>query len=173
MVRFWMPEVVMGDQRVDEQHRALFRETATFAESLVAGADPGETSAYLEVLAAHVREHFDDEEALMREVGFPGLAAHRLQHVEFAERVRRFSLQWRFQQEHLGSRDVPVLTTVVSVKLYQRVCDWLVKHIGTSDQQFARWARCERCDNRRARATWPPSAARPSPCALAGRHPLS
>lgn len=145
MVRYWTPELLTGDLRVDEQHLSLFRETEAFAESLATGVSVVETSRYLSRLTVHILEHFDDEEALMNRAGFPGLPAHRIQHLEFAERVHRFQQQWRFQKRYLGSRQAPVLTTVISVKLYQRVCDWLVKHVATSDQQFARWQKCRGC----------------------------
>ena len=116
-----------GVELIDEQHIRFI----ALIESLRVAVDEGrgdeDCLAVLIELWDYVNLHFASEEALQQQIAFPGLAEHRQQHGEFAERVR--SLVHRYRQ---GEK-------VLSQEVLRFLADWMINHIGTSDAQIGRY----------------------------------
>jgi hemerythrin-like metal-binding protein len=68
----WKDSYRIGDEAIDRQHQELF----TLANAMFAATEKAELLLCAIQLFKHVREHFADEEALMKMVGFPGYQAH-------------------------------------------------------------------------------------------------
>jgi hemerythrin len=124
----WTPALAVGVDAIDAQHRELFRRAEQLIRALRAG-DRGEVVpvlAYLEEYAVH---HFEAEEKLMRELGYPGLAehaaAHRAFRDEYAELATRFA------------RSGP--TAYVALTVHNWLSDWLRKHLGGLDLELGRF----------------------------------
>lgn len=77
----------------------------------------------LEGLLAHTRDHFANEERLMREVGFPPYMMHLGEHTRFLHEFQYIVLQWR------SDRDIERLHEYLSSTLPM----WLENHIATMD----------------------------------------
>ena len=80
---------------------------------------------------AYASTHFDDEEALMERIGFPGLERQKALHAEFRIEVAR---RWRAVRG--GRRDARRAACV-----QHRLQDWLVHHVWEEDLQFAEYIR--------------------------------
>ena len=85
----WDPSLAIGVPEIDEQHRTIFAEAARFDAAVRAGVQGREIQELFDFLSRYAREHFEAEEQLMREVGYPRLASHALEH---AETVQEFPL---------------------------------------------------------------------------------
>lgn len=72
--------------------------------------------------------HFDSEEKLMADSGYPGLAAHRAIHQGLVSQLRIFAAE--------------LLTDEVTAarKIHSVLSAWLFEHIQTEDSSFARFA---------------------------------
>jgi hemerythrin-like metal-binding protein len=92
-------------------------------------------------LFQYTREHFGHEEALMREIGYPAMAAHIDQHNELIDKLNDVALSI--------AKDA-----LQSVQLKKFLTSWLVGHIVTFDTKLAAYinfnsgpdAACHRLD---------------------------
>ena len=135
----WRDDWSLGIPQVDGEHRELAR-----LFNRVAGlcADAGvelavkgskeceEIMDLLRELGEHVRSHFQNEEAIMRESGYPDLESHHYEHAtlqaEYAELLRE-----------LDKKGVECLDaeTLTSLKI------WLISHIVNADNRFGEYYR--------------------------------
>jgi hemerythrin len=127
---------------VDAEHRALIDQLAQLAERFAApldqdtGAPRAEQGAAelqhealmlaLERFGEHARVHFQNEEAFMRAIDYPGLGGHRSEHAlllaEYVEMVR-----------DLKEQNV----TLLDPETVSALRGWVVAHILGSDREFA------------------------------------
>ena len=81
-------------------------------------------AAVLDELIDYASYHFSTEERYMREHAYPGYAAHKAVHRQFADRVRRFR------------EDLEAGKAVVCADVLEFLKDWLVRHILTADKKL-------------------------------------
>ena len=125
MGRFeWRPEYSVGNEAIDEDHRGLF---ALVRELESADMTDGLLDDILSRLEAYAAGHFAREEALMSEVGYPGLAEHVTEHrafVEWLESVRR---------TYRRAAESPFQVGDLVNAFLER---WLVEHIMEEDMRY-------------------------------------
>ena len=129
----WTPALAVGVPEIDAQHQELFRR----AERLIAALRAGDKAQVLPLLAyldEYVVHHFQAEERLMRELDYPGLAAHAAAHEAF--RADFTGLVGDFR------RTGP--TALVALTIHNWLSDWLRMHIGGEDQELGRFAASRR-----------------------------
>ncbi len=122
----WDPTLALGHPVVDAQHETLFRHVADFAAAVRRGEAAPELPELLAFITDYARIHFRYEEGLMREVGFPGLAEHQLEHVALTERLGGLVLA-------LGAPPAPAEVEALEAFLLA----WLRGHVAGSDQRIA------------------------------------
>jgi hemerythrin len=71
----WTDDLALGNDDIDRDHRS-----AVEAMSQLAVAADADVPALFGAFAAHMREHFERENALMRATGFPARACHEGEH---------------------------------------------------------------------------------------------
>lgn len=115
----WNDSYKLGDDKVDAQHQQLFE----LASKLLAADDVATVKGLAQELYKHTRIHFEDEEGLMRQHGYPGLAAHIESHNQLLGRLNTLS-----QDIGKGKLDKPALDTLMA--------DWAMFHIPLEDARF-------------------------------------
>ncbi|MCB1889442.1 MAG: hemerythrin family protein [Rhodocyclaceae bacterium] len=115
----WSPELELGLGGIDDQHRQLVE--LTNALRMCIGRE--ELGRILDALAHHTETHFREEEQLMADSGFPGLAAHQANHRAFSRRVSDA------RRRHGAGEWVDIS----SMRLIQ---SWLVEHLERADREF-------------------------------------
>jgi hemerythrin-like metal-binding protein len=116
----WDEAWTVGDARLDEQHKGLIG----LINKLGSGAP---VPIVLDELQIYVDEHFRDEERMMAAAGYPGIAAHKLQHAAFEE--------W-LEASRQASRSGEVVGLLRdSISSYLKT--WLVNHILVSDKAYS------------------------------------
>lgn len=131
----WQDSWTLSIDAMDSDHRALVALLGDLARRFAPppgqAADAGghnDLMAALEELGEHTREHFRREEELMRSLDYPGLAAHRSEHVlllaEYVEMVRELRQQGvaRLEEETISA-----------------LRSWLVAHILDADRDLAKF----------------------------------
>jgi hemerythrin-like metal-binding protein len=83
----WKDSYECGHSLIDDQHRTLFEDANALLLSSQRGA-PDVLSRFDELIS-HVLGHFSDEERVLRDIGFPGYAAHRRSHMQLADKAMR------------------------------------------------------------------------------------
>ena len=120
----WDPSLAIGIPEIDEQHRSLFEQATRFDAAVRSGLKGKERQELFSFLAGYANEHFEAEERLMREAGYPRLASHALEHAEFRRRLATLLPHWE------SEGDSSALLMAVSGFLMR----WLREHIGASDR---------------------------------------
>lgn len=119
----WASLLEVGIAEIDEQHRTLFR----LLNELRAAADaPDATERQTAILAEldeDTRQHFATEEQLMRDIGFPDIAAHIAEH----QRLQRELEDCRAQ----------VLDRKGAIDFSAFIKSWLIGHLMTMDREYA------------------------------------
>lgn len=128
----WSDELLMGDPRVDAQHRTLFQMVEELGQAIRENRDDAVFTDTLFAVLLYAREHFRDEEALMERVGYPGLEAQRRMHEAFAVDAAEMA------QAYVKQRDIEAQV------LFDHLSDWLDNHVRTQDMALSRFLAAER-----------------------------
>jgi len=117
----WTPALSTGVALLDEHHQALFQ---LLAELESAAADERTLFGVYVItrLKHYVREHFEAEEAMMAEAGYPDLATHIVEHEAFRKK--------------LGELQLKSIAQDVSVDTVAFLKGWLTNHIAQTDMAY-------------------------------------
>lgn len=130
MVYFeWTEALSVGDDGLDAQHKHLVDIINRLAEGAQAGRERADVLAVVAELKDYVDEHFAAEERYMRDLEYPDLRRHQLEHIQFAQEVAGFDRACR-----QGG------CTVNHVVL-EFLKNWLLSHIARTDRRYADYAR--------------------------------
>ena len=145
MIARWDDAYCTGNVIVDSQHRELFSLINEFSDAVANRRAHGQVGAILARLADYTREHFSEEERLMKGARYPDLEQHQACHRELTARTERF-IQG-FQSGEL----------VLPLTLAQFLYSWLTSHIRGEDRRMVQWL---------AEARTPPRELTPPPLPL-------
>jgi hemerythrin len=126
----WRKEYEIGVERIDEQHRELFRRVGRLVEAFRAGKR-AEVGATLAFLRTYVVEHFSAEQAEMVAAGYPEAAAHASAHARFVGDLVTL------ESRHDHDPSSPWLATSLTIDLAR----WLRDHILGMDQKLGEFLR--------------------------------
>lgn len=121
----WTPDLKVGVEKVDEQHKKLFQ----LIDDFYANIQSKSPMERMEVLISAMKEysvfHFSEEESLMLKAGYADYAVHKQQHDAFIAKVDDYTN--RFKSGKL----------ILSVEITNFIKEWLVKHISVMDKAYA------------------------------------
>ncbi|MDP2830318.1 MAG: hemerythrin family protein [Sulfuricellaceae bacterium] len=69
-----------GFEEIDRQHQALVERVNQFSQAVEQHADFSESLRLMNEILSYAKQHFDYEEDLMRDSGFPGAERHTSEH---------------------------------------------------------------------------------------------
>ncbi len=78
----------------------------------------------------YVKEHFTDEEAVMRKMNYSKLAAHHQEHAEFIKKVQKVHQEYKD-----GIFDLKALLSFI--------VHWFMEHVQGTDREFGEWAKTQ------------------------------
>lgn len=122
----WSDRLSVGVPEIDDQHQELVQILNDVSEVL--SSTPTEVEPLLVRLVDYTNEHFRDEEALMRESGYPLLAGHEREHIELAAQVLE-----------IRQRMVRNTSPTLVYELLGLLRMWLTNHIQGADRHFGRY----------------------------------
>lgn len=115
----WKPDYAIGYEKIDAQHKELFRRFNDLVVACKERRGRGEIDSLFNFLDEYVIYHFGEEEELMASRGYPQYEEHRRLHREFVERLQK----WRHHLKTAG----PTLDLVIETN--QSMIVWLIDHI--------------------------------------------
>jgi hemerythrin len=122
------PELTVGHDAIDAQHRGMLLRIAKVQER-VAAEDAAGAATALAGLWDETVGHFATEEALMEAHAYPERTPHRTAHHLFLEDLKALMRELREQG----------LSEDVATWARQRIPEWLTFHIETNDAPLARF----------------------------------
>ena len=122
--------LVTGDEMIDSQHRELISKINDLLRSCEENANLRAAVQMLNYLADYTEFHFQAEEKLQEEIGYPGLAEHKKKHEELRQTVEDLH---QMLEEEEGPSDAFV------DQLNKKVIEWLYYHIKGFDRSVAEY----------------------------------
>jgi len=129
----WDPALETGHADIDGQHRTLYARADRLIEAAQGGSGDAEVAYLFRFLREYVREHFDAEEGLMRQHGFPELGVHAGLHEWMRKRLDDVLAAYE--------RDGGSAALLADVEAMMR--GWLSQHIGEKDRAFVAYLRAQ------------------------------
>jgi len=120
----WSESYSVGIPRLDAQHKVLIRVINQLEEERRTG---GLIVAVFAELRRYVKEHFRDEEAMMRAAGYADLDAHIQGHRQFEEWLT--SIQMVYNSGGASAY-------YIAESVHQFLKDWLITHILAKDMAY-------------------------------------
>jgi hemerythrin-like metal-binding protein len=127
----WDPTLDTGNSEIDTQHRALFACATRLVEAAQGGRAAAELADSIQFLVVYVHQHFEAEEALMRQHAYPEVEAHAEIHRRISRRLGEVVAAY---QAHGGTGGL-----VGDVEAMMR--GWVSLHIGEKDRAFVEFLR--------------------------------
>lgn len=125
----WRSDYEIGVAQIDAEHRGLLDLINAFHEKSAQGASQSEIAQLLNRLVAYAEEHFQHEEKVMSDNGYPRLEQHREQHVKLVTSI--FAINERFVTQ----------STRASAETLQFIKGWLFDHIIQHDMDIGDFLR--------------------------------
>jgi len=120
----WKEVYETGIVALDKEHQELVRQINLLCDAIRDKRGDELLDETLTALVDYTEEHFQHEEKLMQEYGFPGLAAHQQIHQQLRDTVREM------KQKHAAG------TEGLAQELYKFLRGWLIGHIVEVDKQY-------------------------------------
>jgi hemerythrin len=124
----WTSVLSVGVPELDAQHEELFARVDRLLDAMLRH-DRSEAIRLLGFLREYVVVHFEVEERLMVESGFPNAACHIDEHRNFAATLRAIDADYR----ETGATPGFVL------RLEKEAVAWLADHVAFTDVALGRW----------------------------------
>lgn len=121
----WSPRMSVGVGQCDDEHKVLVSLVNELFDAIAAGKGSTVLGDVLDRLVKYTVTHFEHEEKLMRQHGFPGLAEHQAQHKALAEQAVAI------QKKHAAGA-----TGALSMEVMNFLKNWLIGHIGGTDAKY-------------------------------------
>jgi hemerythrin len=125
----WNDELRTGVSKVDGQHLELINKINELHAALSQGKGKDKVEDAVQFLSGYVIEHFQTEEKMMVENGYPALAAHKKQHEQF---IHDFT---KLVQEYNTSAN----SSFFAITIQRSIVQWLVNHIMKTDKEMAKF----------------------------------
>lgn len=122
-IAVWNDRFATGIGSIDQQHQQLFEAVNRLHEAYVQGDPLPEIQKALDFLLQYTVEHFRAEEDHMERLGYPGFAAHAVEHARLFDQVA--VLKTRFDSGRAMSGDLTAF-----------FADWLKHHIHQVDMAY-------------------------------------
>lgn len=120
----WRDSYSIGNASIDAEHKQLFK----LADAFFNADDHLKKTDCAIRLFKYTREHFEHEEQLMRDMGYPEFLAHAQQHTQLISRLNEVAE--KIANDTLSSAELKTFLTA-----------WLVGHIVTFDTRLSVYAR--------------------------------
>jgi hemerythrin len=122
----WNSSLETGNERIDEQHKNLFKKFVEFEEAINKGPRVIAVVELFNFIDSYVQQHFVLEEAYMFGNKYPELEPHRKAHRELRVEYRRIS-------EVLETSDIDA---IMALKANRFLGAWWMEHISKVDKKM-------------------------------------
>ena len=122
----WRPDLSIGYDVIDNQHKELFVRVNRLLEAMTKGEGKQEVEKVVNFLGEYVMTHFKDEEGLMQKSNYPDFASHKAFHTQLIRTYTDLKVKINYEG----------VTPATTILVQRQLGDWLVNHIGKQDQAF-------------------------------------
>lgn len=120
----WSEQYLVGNKTIDDEHKELFNLINQFHTDWVETQDRQVIARVLNRLVDYAERHFQHEEAIMAEAGYPMLTEHQKVHEMLFDKI--FNLHQDYVRNDLR----------LEIGMVKFLKNWLVDHILENDYLF-------------------------------------
>ncbi|NLL38174.1 MAG: hemerythrin family protein [Clostridiales bacterium] len=131
MAIIWTPNLSVGVESIDAQHKSLFEKVNDLFEAGKNKRAKETIGEMLDFLDDYTKQHFRDEEAYMAKINYPGLEQQKTAHKKFVEELSK--LKQEYQQ---SGGNIALI-----INANQMILNWLTHHISNMDKQIGAYAK--------------------------------
>lgn len=121
----WDDRLALNVSEIDRQHQKLVELMNDLDAAMRLGRGNEVVGRILDGLINYTQYHFDAEEALLEEHGYPGTPTHKHEHGAFVRKMADFKVDYAAGQASL------------SIGVMTFLSDWLRNHIMGTDREYA------------------------------------
>jgi hemerythrin len=121
----WDEKYSLGIAEIDRQHQKLFSLFNQLFDAMQQGHAAEVVDKVLTSVVDYTSYHFEFEEKLLHQAGYPEAAGHHAEHLKLAEQAKALAQKLRAEGAD------------VSMATLKFLGDWLARHILVSDKKFA------------------------------------
>jgi hemerythrin len=125
----WKSRLVLGIEKIDEQHRQMVQMIQEFSAAVQVGQATDTLEGLLENMFNYAQIHFATEEALLRRCECPELIRQEAQHEEYVLKVEEFRNKLRAGRFNLDQ------------ELVESLANWWTNHIEVEDKKFVKFVK--------------------------------
>jgi hemerythrin len=123
----WDDRLLTGVTEIDNQHKEIFTRVNKFLDACKGQAGKSEVEDTIKFLGDYCIKHFNNEEIIQKQYGYPDMTNHIAAHTEFKNKFTE--LKARFDKEGPTIGFKLVFNTAV--------IEWLIQHIKGNDRKVA------------------------------------
>ncbi len=125
----WDPCLETGIEEIDWEHRRLLNIANRLLDAIGKGRGEAVMQPVIRDLARHAEDHFTNEEKYMRDMGYPEIKEHVVEHGQMRRSLEAFVDALESDQPP-GAKDLSALMS-----------HWLLDHILKTDKKYAVFSR--------------------------------
>lgn len=122
----WNQDYAVGVTVLDKHHRRLFEILNELFTLMDKGSEDGPILHVIDELLDYTHYHFEEEENIMAEIGYPELEQHRQLHKELIDLLKGFA-----------SEAQNGMAIFVAIKVANAGLEWLKSHILSVDHKYS------------------------------------
>ncbi|MDN5277477.1 MAG: hemerythrin [Clostridiales bacterium] len=127
----WRPELEIGIEEIDRQHKALINAVNDFLQACAEGKGKEEVGSTMDFLSDYVVTHFNYEQDYQKKYDYPKYEQHLRMHQAFLKEVE--NLKKKFEDEGASLH--------FTIQFSKKVVNWIITHIGGADAEFAAYVK--------------------------------
>lgn len=127
----WMPNLSVGVQLIDDQHKTLFEKVDRLFDAVKSGKAKEYVGELLAFLKEYTQTHFADEERYMLSIQYPHYKEQKEAHDYFVAQLTKLQNDYQTSGGNL----------LVILNANHLVSEWLMKHISVMDRKIGEFAK--------------------------------
>jgi hemerythrin len=127
----WTPDLSVGVERIDDQHKIWFEKANELFKAGKERRANDYINTMIDFLDEYTKKHFKDEEVYMEKIGYPELNAQKKAHASFIKNLAKLKSDYN---ESGGN-------VLVIINANKMVLDWLSNHIKTMDKKIGEYVK--------------------------------
>ena len=122
----WSDKFILGHERIDFQHHVFFGLVCDFQKARLEDADRARLANILAEISLYARFHFRSEENIMRDMHYPHLEEHQLEHYNLIEVLSNKILA--LELGHFSPEDIEAF-----------LVHWFIEHTAHDDRKIVEY----------------------------------
>lgn len=127
----WTPDLSVGVDRIDDQHKIWFDKANQLFEAGKQGKSREYIVQMLDFLDDYTKQHFKDEEKYMNSIKYPQIDAQQTMHASFIAELAKLRKEY----------DASGGNVSLIINANQMIINWLTNHISSMDKKIGAYAK--------------------------------